>query len=187
LPHALTLRQGQRSVSRISAVSVSCCLGDFFNFAMSFDFGSCSLAQEMSFVAAICLISDNILSPTHYQPFCLSSLCLLNVCVEISSSTNLLLWCTQSTLPPFLHVLYSSLFIIQYFFFRAEVSLPRGYAGLSRGTCGNTACCLFVHLLVCISQAGVEPASGNAGALLFSQCNVAWRSFVWLEGSGCPI
>jgi hypothetical protein len=33
-------------------------------------------------------------------------------------------------------------------------------------------------LLVCSSQAGLQPASGGAGALLFSQCNVAWRSFV---------
>jgi hypothetical protein len=29
-----------------------------------------------------------------------------------------------------------------------------------------------------VSQAGVEPASGGTGALLFSQCNVAWRNFV---------
>jgi hypothetical protein len=28
-------------------------------------------------------------------------------------------------------------------------------------------------------------ASCGAGALLFFQCNVAWRSFVWARGSGC--
>jgi hypothetical protein len=39
--------------------------------------------------------------------------------------------------------------------------------------------------LACISQAGLKPASGGAGALLFSQCNMAWRSFVWAVGSGC--
>jgi hypothetical protein len=54
-----------------------------------------------------------------------------------------------------------------------------------RGSCGNTACHLFAHLFVCISQAGLELASGGTGALLFSQCNVAWRSFVHVEGSGC--
>jgi hypothetical protein len=27
--------------------------------------------------------------------------------------------------------------------------------------------------------------SGGAGALLVSQCNVAWRSFVWAGDSGC--
>jgi hypothetical protein len=38
-----------------------------------------------------------------------------------------------------------------------------------RGGCGNTACCLFAYLLVCIFQAGLEPAFGGTGALLFSQ------------------
>jgi hypothetical protein len=28
----------------------------------------------------------------------------------------------------------------------------------------------------------LEPASGGVGALLFSQCNVAWRSFVQSGG-----
>jgi hypothetical protein len=36
----------------------------------------------------------------------------------------------------------------------------------------------FAHQLVCISQAGLEQASGSTGALLFSQCNMVWRSFV---------
>jgi hypothetical protein len=47
-------------------------------------------------------------------------------------------------------------------------------------------------LLICspvglldVSQAGLELVSGGAGALLFSQCNVAWRSFVQAGGSGC--
>jgi hypothetical protein len=44
--------------------------------------------------------------------------------------------------------------------------------------------CLLIGLLV-VCQAGLGPASGGAEALLFSQCNVAWRSFVWAGGSGC--
>jgi hypothetical protein len=36
-----------------------------------------------------------------------------------------------------------------------------------------------------VSQAGLEPASGSVGALLFSQCKVAWSSFVWAGDSGC--
>jgi hypothetical protein len=55
----------------------------------------------------------------------------------------------------------------------------------ARGGCGDTMCHLFAHLLVCISQAGLEPASGGAGSLLFSQCNVLRRSFVQAGGSGC--
>jgi hypothetical protein len=30
----------------------------------------------------------------------------------------------------------------------------------------------------------LELASGGVGALLFSQCNVLWRIFVWAGGSG---
>jgi hypothetical protein len=36
-----------------------------------------------------------------------------------------------------------------------------------------------------VSQAGLEPASGGVAAILFSQCNVAWRSFPQARGSGC--
>jgi hypothetical protein len=36
-----------------------------------------------------------------------------------------------------------------------------------------------------VSQVGLEQASGGTGTLLFSQCNVGWRSFLWARGSGC--
>jgi hypothetical protein len=36
-----------------------------------------------------------------------------------------------------------------------------------------------------VSQAGLEPVSGVVAALMFSQCNVARRSFPWARGSGC--
>jgi hypothetical protein len=54
-----------------------------------------------------------------------------------------------------------------------------------RGGCGSTTCYLFAHLLVCISQADLELVSGGVGALLVSQCNMVWRSFVRAGGSGC--
>jgi hypothetical protein len=51
---------------------------------------------------------------------------------------------------------------------------------------GNTVCHL---VLTCWSAEclprGLELASGGVGALLFPQCNVAWRSFPWARGSGC--
>jgi hypothetical protein len=34
-------------------------------------------------------------------------------------------------------------------------------------------CCLFAHLLVCISQEVLELVSGDTGAFLFSQYNMA--------------
>jgi hypothetical protein len=63
---------------------------------------------------------------------------------------------------------------------------PEGYAGLSQGWLWE--CCI---MLICspvglpdVSQPGLVPASGSMGALLFSQCNVAWRSSIWAGGSG---
>jgi hypothetical protein len=129
--------------------------------------------------------------PPHCWPFCLSSLCLLKVCMEISSLP--LLWCAQSTLPPLLHVPFQ--FLVYYSVLFCFVLWGRGQSVQGamlfypRGSCGNTTCLLFGHLLVCISQAGLEPASGGAGAFLVSQCNVAWRSFVWdgVQGVGLLI
>jgi hypothetical protein len=54
-----------------------------------------------------------------------------------------------------------------------------------RCSCGKSTCCLFAHLLVLMSQAGLELAPGSMGALLFSHCNTVWRSFVRAIGSGC--
>jgi hypothetical protein len=36
-----------------------------------------------------------------------------------------------------------------------------------------------------VSQAGLDLASGGMGALLFPQCNMVWRSFVWAGGLVC--
>jgi hypothetical protein len=36
------------------------------------------------------------------------------------------------------------------------------------GGCGSAPCCLFTHLLLCISQAGLELVSHGTGALLVS-------------------
>jgi hypothetical protein len=89
--------------------------------------------------------------------------------------------------------LLSSLFIIQlvwflfvYLFFLGWESVcPGGYAGLSQGWLWEYRMGTWCSPLVCISQAGLEPASGGAGSLLFSQCNVLRRSFVQAGGSGC--
>jgi hypothetical protein len=35
-----------------------------------------------------------------------------------------------------------------------------------------------------VSQAGLELVSGSARALLFSQCNIAWRNFIWAGDLG---
>jgi hypothetical protein len=140
---------------------------------------------------AICPISVSGLSPAFYRPFFLSSLCLLNVPVEISSLL----------LPPFSGALtapcplccmflFSSLFIIQgflfHFFAGPGVNLSRGLwfiPGVAVGIPHDA------YLLTCWS-AGCLPsrwelASGSTGVLLFSQCNMVWRSFVWAGDKGC--
>jgi hypothetical protein len=74
-------------------------------------------------------------------------------------------------------VLFSSLFFIQLFFFPGQgLECPGGYAGLSRGGCGDTTCRLFAHLLVCMSS--------GTGALLVSPYIVAWGRYVWAGGLG---
>jgi hypothetical protein len=98
---------------------------------------------------------------------------------------SLLLYCAQSTSPSLLWVLFSSLFIILFSLWGGGQSVQRALLVYPSGDCGSTACHLFAHLLVCFSQAGLQPISGGTGALLACQCNVAWSSFVWAGGSEC--
>jgi hypothetical protein len=160
----------------------------FFHFAMLFDFGCCSLAQDMSFVHHYLPYFSSGLSPTHFWLLCLSSLCLLKVHVEISSlllPPSLVL----SEYPtPSAACTFSVPCLLLLLFLRGRGSdCPESYAGLSQERLWKycvTVICLPAHLLD-VSQAGLEPVSGSAGSLWLSQCNVAWRSFVWAGGSGC--
>jgi hypothetical protein len=80
------------------------------------------------------------------------------------------------------------LFIIQFldfFLWGGESVCTGGYAGLSQEWL-----CEYHVPLICspvglldVSQADLELVSGVSGALLFSQCNVVWRSFVQAGGS----
>jgi hypothetical protein len=72
------------------------------------------------------------------------------------------------------------------------VSLPGGYVGLSQGWLGEYCMMLGTHLfgLLNVSQGGLElvvvtaAAAAAAAAQLFSQCTMAWRSFLHARGSG---
>jgi hypothetical protein len=70
---------------------------------------------------------------------------------------------------------------------QGESVCPRGYAGLSQVWLWEYPMPLIFSPvdLLDVFQEGLEPTSGSMGALLFSQCNMAWRSFVWAEGSRC--
>jgi hypothetical protein len=141
-------------------------------------------------------VGCSVLLPTHCQPFCLSSLCLLEVRMDISS---LLLptspvhseHSAPSSVCSFsVPCLLFSLFSFFFLFCRAGgVSLSRRLCWFISGFAGSLWD--YCMLLICspvglldVSQAGLELVS-VIGALLFSQCNVLWRSFVQDGGSGC--
>jgi hypothetical protein len=141
---------------------------------MLFDFGCCSLAQEMIFVDHhMPYFRQHLI--THPLSACLPFQCLFTVSLQ---GDQLLVP------PPFSAALralqplccmffFSSLFIIQIFllfFSQASVSLSRGYAGLSQGWLWEYCVpliCLPVGLLD-VFQAGLVPTSGGTGVLLFS-------------------
>jgi hypothetical protein len=67
------------------------------------------------------------------------------------------------------------------------VSLSRGLCWFIPGVAGgiqHDAYLLTCWFAECLPSR-LELASGGTGALLFSQCNVAWRSFIEAGGSGC--
>jgi hypothetical protein len=137
LPHTLSLGQGQRSVCQLSAVNVLWWFVDHFSILwhhLTLDVADWFRRQALW--TTICSISGSSSSPTHCQPVCLSRLCLLKVCMKISS---------LPFLSSLVHSVYPApsaacsfsvpclLFSIFFFFaWQGSVS-PGGYAGLSQG------------------------------------------------------
>jgi hypothetical protein len=91
--------------------------------------------------------------------------------------------------PLYCMFLFSFLFIIWFFFFffaEQESVCPGCYTDLFQEWLWGYHVMLGAHLgLPNVFQAALELASGNTGPLLFSQCNMAWKSFVQVGGSGC--
>jgi hypothetical protein len=126
-----------------------------------------------------CLIT-HLLSAVY---FC--RLCLLKVCTEFSSflllpfqrSGLLAIYFSRLSLlkvptcpvcsehqPSLLHIPFQFLVYYSVFLFlwgRGQ-SVQGAMLVYPRGSCGNTTCCLFAHLLVCVSQAGLELAFGGS-------------------------
>jgi hypothetical protein len=146
----------------------------FFNFSVSFDFECCSLAQEMSYV-------------DHYLPYfrqwfitCpllalvtwLSSLCLLNVWMEISSLPfPPSLVCLQYSVPSAVCSFLVPCLLCSFFFFCrvGGQSVQRLYWFIPRVA--------VQHLvLTCWSARCLPNRSGDAGALLFF--SVIWHGEV---------
>jgi hypothetical protein len=133
----------------------------------------------------ICPVSGSDSSPAYCQAIFLSRLCLLKVCKELSS---LLLPASL------MHSVYPAVCSFQFlvyhpvFFSMGWGSVcPGGYAVYPSSGCGNTECPLFVYLLVCISQAGLELASGGMGALLFLSVTWYGEALYRLEVQGVTV
>jgi hypothetical protein len=131
----------------------------FFNYVELFDFGCCSLAQQMSFVQMPCFSSS--LSPVFCQPFCLSRICSLIVCKEI---------CSLPLPPSLVHFLLcaSFQFIVYcsgfFFFVREGVSLPRGLShGVSRGISCGTWCSPVWSAKCLAGRFGASSGGGDGG------------------------
>jgi hypothetical protein len=190
LPLSLSLGQGQWSVSWPPALAVSV----LWLFADCFSFLQCCLILSVAhwlriwvLWTATCSILGSGLSPVHCWPSCLSGLCLLKVHVEMRSLL----------LPPSLVQLqhpapsavcsFSVPCLFSFCFFFAglgEVSLSRWLClfipGVAEGkTHKSWHSSVDLHL-----PSRLELVSGSMGALLLSQYNMAWRSFLWAGGSG---
>jgi hypothetical protein len=143
----------------------------------------------MSFVDHYLLYFRQLLITSPFWPFCLSSFCLLKVCIEISFFPPLTLCHTSSHSVPLLCVSFQFLVYCSVFFFFLWGS------GLSaQGLCWFILRVVGEKLreawcspggLPNVSQAGLEPTSDGMAAPLFSQCDVVWRSFPQARGSGC--
>jgi hypothetical protein len=141
-----------------------CCL--LFNFAVSFDFGCCSLAQEMRFVDCNLTyfrqrLVTNLLSVLlAFQPLFAESLhgdqLLIYPLLRCASSFPPTLLCAS-----FHFVIYAGVFL------QVGVSVcPGDDTGLSQGWLGEYHVMLGAHLfgLPNVSQAGLKLASGSVGS-----------------------
>jgi hypothetical protein len=152
LPHALSLGQGQRSISLLFAISMLCWFAEYFSILQHhLTLDVTHWLRRLVLWTTICPISGSGLSHAHCWPFYLSSLCLLKVHTEISSfplspSLMHLQQTTPSAACPF------QFFIIQFLcvcVWGGGQSTQKAMLVYPSGSCGNTSCRLFAHLLVC--------------------------------------
>jgi hypothetical protein len=138
---------------------------------------------------AICPISGSGLSPARCQPFCLSSLCLLNVPVEISSLPLSPSLVHLQHPAPLLHVPFQFLVYYSVFLWGRGSVCPGGYAGLSKGWLWE-----YHMMLICspvgllgVSQAGLEMASGRWRPSFFLSVTWCGEALYGLEVQGVKV
>jgi hypothetical protein len=138
LPHPLSLGQGQWSISCPPAVSV---IGWF---TVCFSILQSKLRRWVLW-STTCPALGSGLSPTHCQPSCLSCICLVIICGEISALLLPLYSVHFQQSRPFRHVLELYFITVwcllfSFFSFLGGVSLPRGLCWFIPGVAGGIPC-----------------------------------------------
>jgi hypothetical protein len=110
LPHPLSLGQGQWSVSWFPAVSLLWWFADYFSILQChLTLGVAHWLRRWALWSAPCPISGSGLSPTCYQPFCLSHFVYWRFSQRSAPCPFPLLWCAFIVLPPLLCVSFQFL------------------------------------------------------------------------------
>jgi hypothetical protein len=139
----------------------------------------------------LCGLLPALIQAAGYLPLLLALLPFQPLFTESSSGHQLLalslLWCTFGNSVPLLCISFQFLVYCSVFVFcRGCQCAPRAMLVYPRGGWGNTVWWL---VLTCWSAECLPSrfgaVSGGTTALLFSQCNLAWRSFPQARGSGC--
>jgi hypothetical protein len=164
----------------------------FFNFSVLFDFGCCSLAQEISLVDCYLpnfrqwLITHPLSALLLFQPL----YTLLKVHVEVSSLPHSPYPVSLQHSSPLLCVHFQFLVYCSGFFFcgAGGQSVQGTLLVYLRGGCGNTVW----HLVLTCWSAECLPSRFGAGVWWqgsppVSQCNVVCRSFLQAEVRGDDI
>jgi hypothetical protein len=159
----------------------------FFNFAVLFDFGCCSLAQEMSFVDCY-LIYFRAYHPPTVSPSAFPAFDYWKFTQRPAPCPSCLLHCSYSTLPrllcvSFQFIVYSVCCFVFVFVFQGRGRSAHGAMLVYfRGGWGNTMWCLVLTCLVCWMSHSMF------GTCVWWQCymlSVTWHGEV-LYGLGVP-
>jgi hypothetical protein len=128
LLHTFSVGQGQRSISQLSAVSMLSWFADWFSILKhSLTLDVTHWLRRWDLWIAISSISGSSLSPAHSWTFCLSSLYLLNVHMEITSLPFLPSpMCSEHPIPSAVCSFSDPCLLFSFFYSGAEFSLSRG-------------------------------------------------------------
>jgi hypothetical protein len=183
LPHPLSLGQGQWSVSWPPAVSVLCWFADCFSILQCcLTLNVAHWLRRWALWTATALFQAVAYHPTAIGPPAFPAFVYWKFSWRSSPCPSPFSGALTAPRPLCCVLVFSSLFIVQFFFCRVGGQFARGAMLVyPRGGWGNTVWCL---VLTCWSAgclpAGLEPVSGGVAAFCFLSV-----SFLWARGLGC--